>query len=153
MRRILTLLFGLVFVVNYALGNITFVAFLGWYDTGHWDSNSDGYSVVAASGILCGCLALIIELRLFRKAKFWPRNLFLFVFRLMATSVLYVAVSFAISSSWIILTTAKEFDKAMSFLFIVPLIMAFYLLMITPFGAFVGFINSILLRLTRAFQW
>ena len=152
MRKILTLLAGLIFVVNYALAGIIFVAFLDWYDAGRWDINLNRYNIIAVSGVLCGSLALVIELWLLRQAKFWPRNPFLFISRLMAISVLYVALSFAISSLWTILTTTEAFDRAFSFLFIVPLMTMFYLPMMVPFGVVVGFINGALLRLTHTFH-
>jgi hypothetical protein len=147
MRNPFSLVIGLFFIGNIAVGTVVFNSFLNWYDTGQF--SYDGWYIVAAGGIFFGCLALILEAWLYRRYKFWPQNLFLFFSRIIVFSVLYIALSFAVSSGvgYTIreLLAGKGLLVSLQMLLIIPLVAAFYSIMIVPFGMVVGIANGILL--------
>jgi hypothetical protein len=101
-------------------------------------------------GIFFGCLALIVEMGLYHRYEFWPRNVFLFYLRLITFSTLFIALSFTVSSfgsnALDTLIEGKGVLVAVHLLLIIPFAIAFYLTMIIPFGTVVGLVNGLLLR-------
>jgi hypothetical protein len=129
------------------ISGIAFACFLNWYDTGQL--TSDGWQYMLVWGFLLGGIALIIEERLFIKYKFWPKNLFLFVLRLIVLCTFYIALGFALSSMSVTATEMVNSSSPSSMiqsLLVVPLFLVSYLLMILPFGVVAGAINGIMLR-------
>ncbi len=153
MRKPLSLVIKLFFIANIAIGTIVFNTFLNWYDTGRF--SHDGWYIVAVGGIFFGCFALILELWLHRQYKFWPQNSFLFFGRIIIFSVLYIALSFAVSAGvgYAIgdLLEGTGLLISLQMLLIAPFVAAFYSIMIVPFGMVVGIVNGMLLMINHQF--
>jgi hypothetical protein len=153
MRILFSLVIGLIFIGNIAVGAVVFNFFLNGYDTGQF--SHDGWYVVAAGGIFFGCLALTLEMWLYHRYEFWPQNLFLFFGRIIVFSVLYIALSFAVSSGvgYAIseLLEGTGLLVSLQMVLIIPFMAAFYSIMIVPFGMIVGIVNGILLMINHLF--
>jgi hypothetical protein len=154
MRKLINLSLALVFVANYALSAIAVSYFLNWYDTGQW--NSDGWMFMGIGGLVCGCLALWIETKLYAKHTFWPTRLLPFLCRLILMGMLWIAISFALGNYLALLTTSKQSAPQLPVrllaVFVIRLMTVFYSFLIAPFGVIVGLVNGVLVRLTCAFH-
>jgi hypothetical protein len=154
MRRLFSFAARALFIGNLALGTVAFLLFLNWYDTG--EASGDGWYIAAIGGTLWGGLALMVEVWLYDRYKFWPDNRFAFFLRMIILSVLCIDLGFSTSSgAYLAVSQAINGDglpASLSALAITPILTLIFLPMIVPFGLFAGLANGLLLHFSHSYD-
>jgi hypothetical protein len=154
MSKLFSPVTNFVFIANYGLCSVAFIFFLNWTDTGRWAS--DGWSFMLGAGLVCGVLALVLELSLFRKVEHRQIPLVLFLGRQIAYGIVFLALSFALSNSVTMMVylppSQRNLGNLLPFFLTSPFMAIFYLPLIAPFGVVAGLLNGILFRITDSSQ-
>ncbi len=155
MRHLFSFAARLLFIGNLALGTMAFLLFLNWYDTG--ELSSDGWFIATIGGIFWGNLALMVEVWLYDRYRFWPNNRFAFFMRIIILSVLCIDLGFSTASgTYFAISQAMSGASllaSLSTLAITPILGFIFLPLIVPFGLFAGLANGLLLRVSHSFNW
>jgi hypothetical protein len=152
-RRIFSTIVKIIFLVNYALVTIFFLVYLNRHDTGVIDYG--GWRSMAIGGVVIGLIVLLLIDWIHQWRVFQFQSKLLFIIQHIVLSCIFLAGSFSLGCAIEVVVEVHSITGIISILpllFVIPLMAAFYFLMMIPFGAYLGFTNGLLMLFIRVFH-